>query len=56
VTRVGSSLMQHLDELVPESHASLKRVIVHEDWYQAWVRKRNAGGYAGLVVAGVVVL
>ena len=34
----------------------LKRAIVHEDWHGACVRKRNAGGYAGLVVAGVVVL
>ena len=34
----------------------LKRAIVHEDWHKACVRKRNAGGYAGLVVAGVVVL
>jgi glutamate carboxypeptidase len=44
----GVLVLSHMDTVHPVGTLPYR--------YMAWVRKRNAGGYAGLVVAGVVVL
>ena len=56
VPRIISGCGTPNHSLIRSRTPSLKRVIVHGDWYKACVRKRNVGRYAGLAVAGVVVL